>query len=88
MTKSPTAVIINLTNEREVNKMFEMFVGLGFDEVVEKVAQLDGLMSVDREYGSVWYTPSEFGWESDDTYEFLFEDDICVGVEVDLYEED
>lgn len=88
MTKSPTAVIINLTNEREVNKMFEMFVGLGFDEVVEKVAQLDGLFSADKEYGSVWYTPSEFGWESDDTYEFLFEDGVCVGVEVDLYEED
>lgn len=88
MTKSPTAVIINLTNEREVNKMFEMFVGLGFDKVVEKVAQLEGLMEADREYGSVWYTPSEFGWESDDTYEFLFEDDVCVGVEVDLYEED
>ena len=68
--------------------MFEMFVGLGFDEVVEKVAQLDGLFSADKEYGSVWYTPSEFGWESDDTYEFLFEDDVCVGVEVDLYEED
>ena len=68
--------------------MFEMFVGLKFDEVVEKVAQLDGLFSADQEYGSVWYTPSQYGWESDDTYEFLFEDDVCVGVEGDLYEED
>jgi hypothetical protein len=52
------------------------------------VSQLEGLFSVDREYGSVWYTPSEYGWESDDTYEFLFEDDVCVGVEVEEYEED
>ena len=68
--------------------MFEKCVGMEFDKVVEMVSQLKGLFSVEREYGSIWYTPSEFGWESDDAYEFLFEDDICVSVEVDLYEED
>ena len=68
--------------------MFEMCVGMEFDKVVEMVAQLDGLMEADREYGSIWYTVSPFGWESDDTYEFLFEDDVCVGVELDEYEED
>lgn len=68
--------------------MFEMCVGMEFDKVVEMVSQLEGLFSADREYGSVWYTSSQFGWESGDTYEFLFEDDVCVGVELDEYEED
>jgi hypothetical protein len=68
--------------------MFEKCVGMEFDKVVEMVSQLEGLFSVDREYGSVWYTPSEYGWESDDTYEFLFEDDVCVDVELEEYEED
>ena len=68
--------------------MFEKYVGMEFDKVVEMVSQLKGLVSADREYGSVWYTPSEYGWESDDTYEFLFEDDVCVEVELEEYEED
>ncbi len=68
--------------------MFEMCLGMKFDEVVIMVSEMDGMYDADREYGSVWYTPSEFGWESDDTYEFLFEDDVCVGVELEEYEED
>ena len=68
--------------------MFEKCVGMEFDKVVEMVSQLKGLVDADREYGSVWYTPSEYGWASDDTYEFLFEDDVCVDVELDEYEED
>lgn len=68
--------------------MFEQFVGMGFDEVVAQLSQLVGLVDVDREYGSVSYTDSEFGWYSSDSYEFLFEEDVCVGVEVYPYEED
>lgn len=68
--------------------MFEMCLGMKFDEVVAMVSEMDGMYDTDREYGSVWYTPSEFGWESDDTYEFLFEDDVCVGILLEEYEED
>ena len=68
--------------------MFEKYVGMKFDEVVEMLSQLEGLVEVVEEDNSILYTNSPYGWCSSDTYEFLFEDDICVGYEVDPYEED
>ena len=68
--------------------MFEKYVGMKFDEVVEMLSQLDGLVEVVEEDNSILYADSPYGWCSSDTYEFLFENDICVGYEVDPYEED
>jgi hypothetical protein len=64
----------------------EKYLGMKFDEVVEMLSQLKGLVDADAEM--VRYTPSPYGWASDDTYEFSFENGVCVGVEVDPYEED
>ena len=63
----------------------ERFVGMEFDVVVEELSQMEGLVDADREYGSVWFSLSEFGWASADVYEFLFEDGVCVGYELDEY---
>ena len=67
--------------------MFEKYVGMKFDVVFKMLSQLEGLVEiVDKD--SILYTDSPFGWCSADTYEFLFEDNICVGYEIDPYEED
>ena len=66
----------------------ERYLGMKFEEVVEMLSQLKGLVDVDAESEMVLYTPSEFGWASDDTYEFSFENGVCVDIEVNLYEED
>lgn len=68
--------------------MFEKYVGMKFDEVFKMLSQLEGLVEIDDEDNSILYTSSPFGWCSADTYEFLFENDICVGYEIDPYEED
>ena len=66
----------------------EKYLGMKFEEVVEMLSQLKGLVDVDAESEMVLYTASPYGWASDDTYEFSFENGVCVGVEVDPYEED
>ena len=66
--------------------MFEKYVGMKFDVVLKMLSQLEGLVEVVDD--SILYTDSPFGWCSADTYEFLFEDNICVSYEVDPYEED
>ena len=68
--------------------MFEKYVGMKFNDVVEMLSQLEGLVEIDYEYNSILYTDSPFGWCSADTYEFMFENNICVGYEIDPYEED
>jgi hypothetical protein len=69
-------------------KDFTKCLEMKFDEVEKILSQLEGLINSDKEEGSILYTPSPYGWSSDDTYEFVFIDDICVSIEVDSYEED
>jgi hypothetical protein len=62
--------------------MFKKCIGMKFDEVEKMVSQLGGLTESYQIDGQILYTSSPNGWFSDTVYEFLFEKDICVEIEV------